>query len=238
MEIKLDMHVHSEASLDGRMSIDEIVNTAKARGLNAVAICDHDSVMDAVPQYEDFIIIPGTECSTELGHMLGLFVREPVCSKPLCDAAEAIHAQGGIAVMAHPFEHRTTADRLDAALPFIDGIEVWNGRAERKNKNANAMAAEYASAHSRLCFAGSDAHLPEEIGNGVVYLELEEFTLDGIKTALLKGTHGTGGVRGKAVSVAKSQLTRRIKSHAKPKSYVKWALFAAKCAAEDILGGK
>ena len=237
MEIKLDLHVHSEASPDGRMSIDEIVKTAKAKGLSAVAVCDHDAVMGEVPEYADFLIIPATECSTELGHMLGLFVREPVCSKPLCDAAEAVHAQGGITVMAHPFEHRTDTDRIDAALPFIDGVEVWNGRAERKIKAANAMAAAYAEEHGKLCTAGSDAHLPEEIGNGVVTLEVGELTLDAVKTALLGGNVVCGGVRGKAFSVAKSQLTRRIKTGASLKSYVKWALFAAKCAAEDVFGG-
>ena len=236
MEIKADLHVHSEGSPDGKMSVEEIVKIAKEKGLSAVAICDHDAVMESVPEYEDFLIIPGTECSTELGHMLGLFVTEHIPSKPLCEAADAVHAQGGITVMAHPFEHRTDCERIDAALPHIDGVEVWNGRAERKIKNANSMAAAYASEHGKLCTAGSDAHVAEEIGNGTVTLEVEELTLEAVKKALLKGGV-CNGTRGKAFSVAKSQLTRRIKTNAKPKSYIKWALFAAKCAAEDVFGG-
>lgn len=237
MQVKADLHIHSAASPDGRMSIEEIVAFAKTKGLSAAAISDHDAVLDTLPEFEDFIIIPATELSTELGHLLGFFVREAVEPKPFEEAVKAIHSQGGIAVMAHPFEHRSTAERLDAALPFIDGVEVWNGRAERKNKSANAMAREYAEANGLLCTAGSDAHVPEEIGNGVVTLDVPELSLEAIKAALLSGSALCEGVRGKAISVAKSQLTKRKKTNAGLKSYAKWALFAAKCAAQDMFGG-
>ena len=42
MEVKLDLHIHSEHSPDGRMALDEIVACARARGLQGVAVCDHD----------------------------------------------------------------------------------------------------------------------------------------------------------------------------------------------------
>ena len=38
MEVKLDLHIHSEHSPDGRMSLDEIVSCARARGLQGVAV--------------------------------------------------------------------------------------------------------------------------------------------------------------------------------------------------------
>lgn len=45
MEVKLDLHIHSAHSPDGRMSLDEIVSCARARGLQGVAVCDHDRAL-------------------------------------------------------------------------------------------------------------------------------------------------------------------------------------------------
>ena len=42
MELRLDLHIHSERSFDGCMSLSEIVALARERGLNGVAICDHE----------------------------------------------------------------------------------------------------------------------------------------------------------------------------------------------------
>mgnify|MGYP001543942730 CR=1 FL=1 len=51
MELRLDLHIHSERSFDGCMSLSEIVALARERGLNGVAICDHDRVLDEVPEF-------------------------------------------------------------------------------------------------------------------------------------------------------------------------------------------
>ena len=107
MELRLDLHIHSERSFDGCMSLSEIVALARERGLNGVAICDHDRVLDEVPEFDDFLVIPATEVSTERGHLLGLFVREPIETRKFSESVTAIHAQGGLAVIAHPFEHST-----------------------------------------------------------------------------------------------------------------------------------
>ena len=42
MEVRFDLHIHSEHSPDGCMPLDEIVSCARARGLQGVAVCDHD----------------------------------------------------------------------------------------------------------------------------------------------------------------------------------------------------
>jgi len=141
MEVKLDLHIHSEHSPDGRMALDEIVACARARGLQGVAVCDHDRALTETWDAPDFLLIPGIELSTDRGHLLGLFVTEQIEARELDAAIEAVHACGGLAVMAHPFERSSDAQRLDAYLDRLDGIEVWNGRADRKNPQANAMAA-------------------------------------------------------------------------------------------------
>ena len=235
MKLKLDLHIHSERSPDGRMTLSEIVERAKAAGLDGVAVCDHDAVLENPPEFPDFLLIPGVEVSTEQGHLLGLFVREPIGTKDFAAAAEAIHAQGGLAVLAHPFEHSRDAQRLLPLLPLLDGVEVWNSRADRKIRDANARAAAFAAEHGLRPFAGSDAHVPREIGHGVTAVEAAKKTLPAVKEALLSGTVAVSGCRSLAWDTARSQLTKRKKTRAGAAAYAKWAAFAAKCRLQDLM---
>lgn len=238
MTVTLDLHVHSAASPDGRMSIDEIARLAKAAGLNGVAVCDHDAVLTNAPKDTEVLIIPGAEFSTEYGHLLGLFLTAPIGKMPFADTVAAIHAQGGIAVLAHPFERSRDAERPETIVSLLDGIEIWNGRAERKIRDANSLARAFAEQHHLRMFGGSDAHLPQEIGNGRVTLEVEELTLSAVKAALMTRPVAVSGRRGAAFAVARSQYTKLKKSGAPARRYLKWALFAAKCAAEDLCRGE
>lgn len=234
MELRLDLHIHSLRSPDGRMTLAEIVERAKARGLDGVAVCDHDLCMEAVPEFPDFLLIPGVEVSTQLGHLLGLFITRPVETKDFFQAVEAIHAQGGLAVLAHPFEHAREEARLLPAVPLLDGVEVFNSRAERKIRDANRLAAAFAQAHGLRPFGGSDAHVPQEVGNGFTQVEAEALSLDAVKAALLTGKIHAQGCPSRAWYTARSQLTKRLKSGAGPAAYLKWAAFALKCWAEDL----
>lgn len=237
MEIRLDLHIHSCRSPDGVMSIEEIVSLARARGLNGAAVCDHGLALTAAPEFDDFLIIPGVEVSTQLGHLLGLFITGPVETGDFFRAAEAIRAQGGLAVLAHPFQRSRDGSRLAPAVPLLDGIEVWNSRADRKIHDANALAASFAQVCRLRPFGGSDAHCPQEVGNGFVTVEAEALTLEAVKAALMTGKVSVQGRRSRAWYAARSQLTRRIKTGAGPLSCARWAAFAAKCCLQDIVWG-
>ena len=198
MELRLDLHIHSQASPDGRMVLKEIIACAKERGLNGAAICDHDRVLPeaearaALKTESNFLLIPGVEISTEHGHLLGWFVSRPIETRVFAEAVREIHAQGGIAVLAHPFEHSTDAERLAPLVPLLDGVEVWNSRAERKNRRANAMAAAFAAEHALRGFGGSDAHVPAEIGNGVTVITIQTDTVqtDTVQTDTVQADSG------------------------------------------------
>lgn len=236
MRIRLDLHTHSDASYDGRMRVEEIIAAARRAGLQGIAVTDHDVTLTAAPTQPDFLVIPGCEFSTEYGHLLGLFLREPIGKLPFADTLDAIRAQGGIAVLAHPFEHSRDARRIEPIAAQLDGVEVWNGRAERKIRDANALSKAFAAAHGLRPFAGSDAHVPEEIGNGVVMLDVPELSSDAVKAALLNAPVEISGKRGASLCVARSQYTKLKKRRARPAAYGKWLLFAGKCAAEDLFG--
>ena len=235
MELKIDLHIHSERSPDGCMTLAEIAERARAAGLNGAAVCDHDRVLEEIPEFPDFLLIPGVEVSTEYGHLLGLFVREPIGTRKFKEAVERIHSQGGLAVLAHPFEHSRDAGRIAPIVPLLDGVEVWNSRAERKIADANSLAETFARTHGLRRFAGSDAHVPQEIGHGVTVIQAEACTLEAVKAALLRGGARIQGCRSRAWHTARSQLTKRKKTKAGPAAYAKWAAFALKCCAQDLI---
>ena len=237
MKIKLDLHIHSAVSADGRMSLDEILRRCREEGLQGAAVCDHDRVMEEERTDADFLWIPGVEVSTEYGHLLGLFVSLPVPAGDFAAAVEAIHAAGGIAVLAHPFARRRDGEALLPILPLLDGIEVYNSRAMRKNSRANAMAEEFAAAHGLCSFAGSDAHVAQEVGMAYVTLEAEELSAEAVRAALQAGQVEITGRRSPARYTAMSQWTRRRRQGVSPLSYAKWALFALRCLLQDLLRG-
>jgi len=80
---QVDLHLHSSAS-DGRLSPAELVAEAARRGLEVIALTDHDTVDGIAPALaaaEDFpglMVIPGVELSTEVDagevHVLGYFI--------------------------------------------------------------------------------------------------------------------------------------------------------------------
>ena len=237
MELKLDLHIHSAASPDGRMSPDEITALARARGLQGVAICDHDVLYrpGAEADTHGILVIPGIEFSTDCGHLLGLFLTEPLEGRDAERLIQGIHAQGGLAVLAHPFEHSSDAGRFQKIVPLLDGMELWNGRANRMFPDANARAQRFARENGLAGTGGSDAHLPREIGNGFVTVEVEERSLQAVKEALRRPGNQVSGQNGRHWDAARSRRTRLSKTNAGLGSRLKWFAYAGKCLLEDLL---
>ncbi len=78
----IDLHVHSDCS-DGTLSPEEVVRYAKSKGLSAIALTDHDTVLGVTRAMEEgkkvgITVIPGIEFSANyMGkevHMLGYFI--------------------------------------------------------------------------------------------------------------------------------------------------------------------
>ncbi|MFQ8927553.1 MAG: PHP domain-containing protein [Evtepia gabavorous] len=166
MRLTLDLHLHSQASPDGRMTVEEIAAAARARGLHGVAVCDHDVVYTGPTEVDGVLLIPGVEFSTEHGHLLGLFVRQPMVYTTWEETTQAVRRLGGLTVLAHPFQHRKEEGKLVPLVPYLDGMETWNGRANRKNPQANAQAAAFAKDYGLIPTAGSDAHLAQRLATG------------------------------------------------------------------------
>lgn len=83
MKILVDLHLHTTLS-DGRLTPTQLVDLCAKRGLQVIAITDHDSTeglkeaMQAVKTYPQMRLIPGIELSTDIPgnevHLLGYFI--------------------------------------------------------------------------------------------------------------------------------------------------------------------
>jgi hypothetical protein len=133
-----DPHCHTTAS-DGMVSPAELVEAALELGLDLIAITDHDTMANAEEVYQrggeaGLAVVRGQEVTTRwpaLTHVLGWFLERPVKSgMSLEDTVAAIHDQGGLAVIPHPFmptyfascQPRMLARLIERQPP--DGIEL------------------------------------------------------------------------------------------------------------------
>jgi len=177
--IKLDMHIHTKYSKDGFLTADQLVRSCRKKGLNSIAICDHNTIKGAL-QFKDEVnvkIIVGEEIETEQGEIIGLFLKDEVPSGlSILETIEMIKEQGGIVYIPHPFDNfrKATIDItvLEKIIDKIDVIEVFNSRT--LFNQANEIALKFAKEHNITPAVGSDAHTKYEIGNS--YIEMEDFS--------------------------------------------------------------
>ena len=131
MKISADLHVHTTYSKDSLITPKDLVYYAKKRGLNAVAVTDHNQLEGAhkIAKETDFLIIPGMEVSSADGHIVALNVQELIprgLSAP--ETVERIHKAGGVAIACHPYVYFKGCLKGNVCGTF-DAVEVINSRA-------------------------------------------------------------------------------------------------------------
>ncbi|MFQ5648048.1 MAG: PHP domain-containing protein [Candidatus Aenigmatarchaeota archaeon] len=186
--MKIDLHTHTRHSRDSVNSPGSVVRAAKRKGLDGVAITDHNSVggwkeAREASRKHKFPVILGEEVKVlGGGEILGLFLSKGIRSRDPQEVIDEIKAQGGIAVVAHPFDGGRGFKDLENIAGLVHGLEVINSRVYRAGSNLKALRA---SAHYGLArTGGSDAHAGFEIGRACTVANAN--TLEGFRRALLK----------------------------------------------------
>ncbi len=207
---RLDLHVHSDRSPDGRSSVDELVAAAVERGLSGIALTDHNTVAGHARLAEvarirpELLLLPGVEVSTADGHLLVYgTVEAPPPRRPWTETFAWVRDRGGVAVPAHPFRffHGAGAARTGVApVPAIETVNGHNGR------TANTRARRLAESRSLGGTGGSDAHAAREVGVAWTVFPVGVGTPEALLEALARGATTADGLAAGGFARARASL--------------------------------
>jgi predicted metal-dependent phosphoesterase TrpH len=178
MKLRADFHSHSHYSRDSVINPRVFVDTCVRRGINCIAVTDHNEIEGAfvIQKLAPFKVVVGEEVKTSEGEIIGLFLKElvPRDMSPE-ETVRAIHEQGGLAVIPHPYDVFRRSVLKDEAIErvkeLVDAIEGFNCRnilARHDDK-----ATELARSVGKPATLGTDSHSPIELGGAC--LEMDDF---------------------------------------------------------------
>lgn len=199
--------------LDGVCTPEEILIAAKKRGLGAIAITDHNTIIgnleaQSLSYKYNVLVIPAMEVSTTDGEILAYGIREKIPMHLTAkETVKQIHEQGGVAIAAHPFapKHKNSDfARLDKnKIPqlSLDGLETFS---PIFGKQAEWEKFAVESKLSKI--GGSDAHTQSLIGT--VWTEFSDNcnSVDKIINAIKKGETDAGGFNKRWLQITRSVI--------------------------------
>lgn len=179
-----DFHAHTHFS-DGVLTPPQLVEAAKAEGLDFFAITDHNRV-GAYPEFgadPGLLIIPGIEVTFKDGHFNVFGVEgeaewvKQICAGPLSltnipdqyrttmALMQHIAGQGLLNSINHPLLKPWAWEFGSTDLRYLSCLEIWNDPSwpdnARDNPRAIAMWTDWLNAGYRItAIGGSDFHRP------------------------------------------------------------------------------
>jgi hypothetical protein len=236
MNLKADLHIHTYFSnrsnsvtwgvvgrymKDSVIRVTQVLESARAAGLDAISITDHDTVegtLEAMRIANDYgiTVIPGVEISAQEGHLLAYGITQDIPrGMSVLQTVAEVHKRGGIVVPAHPFHfqgiffpHRVAA--YDAHM--FDAVEVFSAFCGLSKK-----AALYAQTHHIPQIVGTDSKWITSIGKSYTRIESNSRSVSDILQAIKSGK--TSFVIDRNYSPLKHILTYLYNTHIRPKIY-------------------
>ena len=177
--IDVDLHMHTDHSYDCATPVEVLLAEARARGLGAIAVTDHNEIsgaLDARAKAEGVKVIVAEEVKTaDQGEVIGLFIERKIeRGMTLQETIAEIKRQGGLVYVPHPFDRMHSVpdyEHLLDVLDDVDAIEVFNPRVAITEYNEEAL--RFALKYRIPAGAGSDAHVPQGLGS--VRIRMRDF---------------------------------------------------------------
>jgi predicted metal-dependent phosphoesterase TrpH len=228
-----DFHVHGFPG-DGALSPWVLRREAARQGLDVITITNHNQTFAArlgswLPrQVGQPLIIVGQEVTAPDFHIIAVGIREEVDWRlPASGVIDAIHAQGGAAIAAHP-ARGFWRGYDDAAMTQLDGAEIAQ-HSRAKPEQRREVAAFFDRAMQRnpaLAPVGSsDYHFSGPLGLCRTYVFARELSDRGVVEAVRNGRtvayNDQGVTRGDPARVA---VVERIRgeANASPRAAPAW----------------
>ena len=205
--VKVGLHTHTTRT-DGHLSPKEVAALYREAGYDAIALTDHWLYGEA-DRLSGLPILPGAEYhvgaidATEgIYHILCLFAdrapdldraRDYANAKPQ-DLIDAIHAAGGLAVLAHPAWSLNTTESVKA-LKGLDGVEIFNTVSRNTARDDASLLVDLYATNGMYfpLFATDDFHyLDKSTSSGIdptafVMVECESIDPAALKKAIKQG---------------------------------------------------
>jgi hypothetical protein len=209
-----DFHVHSFPG-DGSLPPWDIAREARRRGLDVVALTNHNSMLSSrlaemLPSSSGgALLIPSQELTAAGYHMGAIGVPAAIVwRQSAASAAAEIRARGGVAIALHPA--RQHARSFDAALDVLDGIEAAHPLIHVFEDGRRDMEAFYRRAKAQrpsiAAIGSTDFHHFAPVGLARTYLFARDASREGVLDAIRRGAtvacDGVGKTYGPAELVA------------------------------------
>lgn len=173
--LEVDLHAHTRFA-DGFLSPFDLVIQARRRGLDALAITDHNILFPALigrwysRAFGGPTILTGEEITTRDYHVHGVGLEERIdASLPLDRVIDEVHRQGGVMIAAHPVKRfwpvlvpaRARFDAAEVMHPLAFGSRDGGWRwEEMRDYYEDARA----SGQRLAAVASSDYHFFSPLG--------------------------------------------------------------------------
>lgn len=221
---KADLHIHT-ARGDGMADLPELLDHVQEKtDLTVIAVTEHDDVRPGLEAREmcargsyRLEVVPGAEVTTLEGHLLALYLEEPIESlRPLAETLEAVHRQNGLCIIPHPMSwltrsigqsviERVLRDAQDGV--YFDGIEVADQSAGARVSIRKARRLNEERYHLAEV-GGSDAHFLAVVGSA--YTVFEGWGAEDLRRAVLaRTTQGVDGHQPSLMEIGLGQVARQ-----------------------------
>lgn len=175
--LRFDLHAHSRffhgfgarPTAFDPVGLRLAAGVARARGLDGLALTNHDYRYDGGGRVAGVQTVPGVEVSTTDGHVVVVGPDPPTATEPgALTPAETVrlaHDRGCAAIVAHPYRNSVVRES-DADF---DAVEM-NG----KSSHAWQATRELAERLDLPLVGGSDAHWPVEVGRAYTVVDADD----------------------------------------------------------------
>jgi hypothetical protein len=230
--LEADFHAHTRF-VDGFLSPFDLVLQARRRGLDALAITEHNVIFPAqMGRWFSRVtggpaILIGEEVTTAAYHVHGIGLTQRLnASDPLVQVLDDIHRQGGVAIAAHPVRRYWAS--FMPVLDRLDATEVMHpiayGGTERAGWHWQDLPDFYdqaaASGHRLTAIGSSDYHFGSPLGvcRTLVFAQGED--ADAVLDAVKHGRTVVFDLAGRAFGdPALIELLRREPYTPRPEDY-------------------